>query len=141
MGPGTASRLCQVTRCNEKCSFVAANSLYTISDDCHEGMRLSGERSTRLCLHPYNVFNHPTKRVSLTVKVTKLQIMIESWDEVFDEFSAEVVEALSAVHLAFEAKCEMVGNRTLEVWIPGREEERVNTRNDLIKRKTIELFS
>merc|ERR1740123_2889913 len=52
------------------------------------------------------------------VKVTKLQIMIESWDEVFDEFSSEVVEGLSAVHLAFEAKCEMVGNRTLEVWIP-----------------------
>ena len=103
-------------------------------------MRLSRGRSTRLCLHPYNVFNHHTRRVSLTVKVTKLQIMIESWNEVSDEFSAEVVEGLSAVHRAFEAKCEMVGNRTLEVWIPGREEERVNTRNNLIKRKSKELF-
>ena len=66
--------------------------------------------------------------------------MIESWDEVFYEFSAEVVEGLSAVHLTFEAKCEMVGNRALKVWVPGREEERVNTRNDLIKGKNKELF-
>lgn len=103
-------------------------------------MRLPRVRYTPLCLHLYNVFNHDTKRVSLTVKVTKLQIMIESWDEVFYEFSAEVVEGLSAVHLTFEAKCEMVGNRTLKVWIPRRKEARVNTRNDLIKGKNKELF-
>ena len=103
-------------------------------------MRLPWGRSTPLCLHPYNVFNHDTRRASLTVEVTKLQIMIESWDEVFYEFSAEVVEGLSAVHLTFEAKCEMVGNRALKVWVPGREEERVNTRNDLIKGKNKELF-
>ena len=62
--------------------------------------------------------------VPLTTEVTKLQIMIESWDEVLYELSAEVVEAWSAVHLTFEAKRVMVGNRALKVWIPGRERQR-----------------
>ena len=103
-------------------------------------MGLPRGRSTPLCLHPYNVFNHDANRVSLTVKVAELQIVIESWDEVFYEFSAKVVKGLSAIHLTFEAKCVMVGNRALEVWVPGRVEERVNTRNDLIKGKNKELF-
>ena len=44
--------------------------------------------------------------------------MVECWNKVFHEFSTEIVQELSAIHLAFQTKCKMVSNRTLEVRIP-----------------------
>ena len=54
----------------------------------------------------------------LTFIISKLKVVIECGEEVFREFSVEIVQRLRTVPAALQTKSEMVRHRAGEVWVP-----------------------